>query len=188
MTTRVGKNWKYTVGVLLVLVLASGCYTHENYDYKNIKIDLFEGKLSFGMINTPHEVGEDTNKQKTVSSAPYVVGFRYRRHISRKFVKMEVLNLIVSGEKTKKEIRFDKLVPRGVPDLSKYGGKEYLITNVGKGIPIEAGLDYEPLRIRATIRIYETEDLYAEQDIDYVLRTRYRRTRGLIIWAHIMSV
>lgn len=127
--------------------------------------------------------------KKVKRGAPYYLGFTFRRDVSNKFVKMEVLDLTIIGDKTKKEAGLGDLEATRIVDLSKVDANERrLETNIATEIPVDAEMIYEAIRVRARIRIYDEENRHNEKDIDVRLDTKYRKEKRSGFFDKWMSV
>ena len=176
-----------TIGCLIMLILTGGCVEHEYRDYKSIGMDLLDGVLLISIQS--RVIPMDEVNRKVEKGAPYSLAFTFHRDISRKFVKMEVVDLIISGVETKNTIRFDKLETTRIIDFSKINIRDQRLEAItGTGIPVESGIIYEPLHIRAKIRIFDSEYNYTEEPLEIHLDTEYRREIRSELFDKWMSV
>jgi len=176
MINRLGVVFKNIVGCILVLTLSGGCVEHEYYDYAPVQTNLLNGILVISVQSTASNMEKEGKKVKR--GAPYYLGFTFRRDVSNKFVKMEVLDLVIVGEKTNKQAELGDLEATRIVDLSKVDANERrLETNIATEIPANAGVVYEAIRVRARIRVYDEENQYTEKEIDVLLDTKYRKEK-----------
>ena len=177
----------YIIGCALMLTLSGGCVEHEYYDYAPIQSDILNGALLVSIQGTALNMGKDGDKVQR--GAPYYLGFTFHRSLADSFQKFEVIDLIITGSTTRKEARLGNLETSRVIDLSKMNiNDQRLEVNVAAAIPVDAGMNFEPLSVNAKIRIYDYDGKYTEESINIRIETKYRREKRSGLFDKLMSV
>ena len=173
--------------VAVGLMALFGCSTNIFYEYQTAVVDVLQGELDVTLKARGEKYDEDSGS--TVRGAPYYLVFRYKRDAQIPFSRIDVVDITVTGEESGAEFRMDKISSNIIKELSvDSSSTSVIMTTTGVLIPETNALLYEPVKVRATIRVFDGKAEFSTENININIDKDLRKEKRNKTVDNILSV